>query len=52
MQQSLTAYMNRHKYMDVKIQSTLGLTEADVRAARKVDGISEAVGALQHRCSE
>jgi putative ABC transport system permease protein len=45
MQQSLTAYMNRHKYMDVKIQSTLGLTEADVRAARKVDGISEAVGA-------
>ncbi|MFC2662924.1 MAG: ABC transporter permease, partial [Eubacterium sp.] len=45
MQQSLTTYMNRHQYMDVKIQSTLGLTDADVRAVRQADGISEAEGA-------
>lgn len=45
MQQSLTAYMNRHKYMDVKIQSTLGLTDVDVKAARQTDGISAAEGA-------
>ncbi|MGN1381177.1 MAG: ABC transporter permease, partial [Eubacterium sp.] len=45
MQRSLTAYMNRHKYMDVKVQSTLGLTDADVKAVRQADGISAAEGA-------
>lgn len=45
MRQSMNQYLKQHRYMDFRIQSGLGLTDADVRAVRKVPGVSQAVGA-------
>lgn len=45
MRQSMNQYLKQHRYMDLRIQSGLGLTDADVRAVRKVPGVSQAEGA-------
>lgn len=45
MRQSMNQYLKQHRYMDLRIQSGLGLTDADVRAVRKVPGVSRAEGA-------
>lgn len=45
MRQSMNQYLKQHRYMDLRIQSGLGLTDADVRAVREVPGVSQAEGA-------
>lgn len=45
MRQSMNQYLKQHRYMDLRIQSGLGLTDADVRAVREVPGASQAEGA-------
>ena len=45
MQKSMDTYMKKHRYMDLRVQSNLGLTRKDVRAVRNVSGVSQAAGA-------
>ena len=44
------AYYTESKMMDLKVMGTLGLTEEDVEAVRKVEGVEWAEGAGQPTC--
>lgn len=44
MQKTIDTYFDKEKLFDVKIVSTLGLTEEDISEVEKIDGISEIYG--------
>lgn len=44
MQDSLDKYCDKSKMYDIKIVSTLGLTDEDVNAIKEIDGVNDAYG--------
>lgn len=44
MQKTIDAYFDKEKLFDVKVVSTLGLTDEDVEKVKEIDGISEVYG--------
>lgn len=45
MRQTMDQYMDEYRMMDLRVISTLGLTEADVDAVRDVDGVADVMPA-------
>ena len=48
MKQSIDAYYKENNLMDMRVMSTLGLTDDDVQTLSSLDGVEKAAGAYQY----